>query len=601
MKSMHPSLKALTIASLTILSGCGGLYTNYSTENPDPLDRASGLNRKDFIDNLTPAPKPVEEKVQMKEPPLPKMSEVLTAPKAPTIPSDKTVTISVTDDIQLKDVFLELSRLADIDIEVERGIQGGVIFKAKDMPVSEVIERITNLAGLRYSVNNGVVRIENDNSYVQTYQASFLNIVRSNSGQISTNSKLESESGSGGGGGSGNSGSDMKIDTKSGGTGDIWSTIEKEVNTMVKSNSGVAAAPAPGRPGAPAQQMAAGGANDSFVSVNREAGVITVKTNSKGHEKIKEYLDKVKYYYSSQVLIEAKVVEVSLNDQFRSGIDWSLITKASGTNSTGKGIYIDTFPVQGFVEDTLSDGGIFKMDFRRGDVAAAVQLAQVFGTTRTLSSPRILAMNNQQAILSFARNETYFTIDCTSNDAVTNNGDVTTPAKLNVSSELKTIPVGVILTLQSSIDTENNEIVMNIRPTLSRLTGESVKDPATAICLANAIAQSDGKIDPSIVNLQQGVPQVDVREMDSVLRLKNNEIMVIGGMIEQVNNNTDTGIPWASDIPLIGNVFKKVDKRNQAVQTVIFLKATIVPGYGVDGSDQNLYNKFNTDPRPLTF
>jgi general secretion pathway protein D len=140
---------------------------------------------------------------------------------------------------------------------------------------------------------------------------------------------------------------------------------------------------------------------------------------------------------------------------------------------------------------------------------------------------------------------------------------------------------------------------MNVRPTLSRLTGVTTEDPATTICIANAKAQAD---DPSdIPNIKSIIPQVDVRQLDSVLTLKSGEVMAIGGMIEQKNINNDSGVPYASEIPIFGNAFKSVDKRNNAVQTVIFLKATIVPSYGVDSFDQNLYNKFNTDPRPLKF
>lgn len=616
MKKSALSLKVFSIASVALISGCGGLYNDYNLDNPDPIDRPTGLNRKDFIETLTPAPK--QEKVTLKQAPIPKMSDVLTAPKAPKIASDKTVTVSVTEDVQLKDVFLELSRLADIDIEVDPRIQGGVIFKAKDRPISEVLERITEMAGLKYSVNGGVVRIENDNPFIKTYQASFLNIIRSNTSEIGVNTKLGSSGsggGAGGGGGGGNAssnGSQSSIKYSSGGTGDIWATLEKEITSIAKSSSPASGRPqfappapgaavpviAPGAPGAPAAAPApvaaapAAAAGDTFVSLNREAGVITVKATERNQAKVKEYLDKVKYYYSSQVLIEAKVVEVALNDQFKSGIDWKIMAKNGGINAAVPG-----FPTP----DLGGDSNIYKFNFTRGngDIEAAVDLAQIFGTTRTLSSPRILAMNNQQAILSFARNENYFTIECTQEDPVLSNGDVQQQGKLEVTSELNTVPVGVILALQASIDNENNEIMMSIRPTLSRLTGESVTDPATAICLATAAAQSGDSA--SLDNITADIPQVDIREMDSILKLKNGEVMVIGGMIEQNNENTDSGLPWFSEVPLLGNVFKTVDKENRAIQTVIFLKATIVPGYGVDGSDQNFYKKFNTDPRPFSF
>lgn len=622
MKKSGVSLKIFSVAAMAVLTGCGGIYNDYDLNNPDPLDRPAGRTKKDFIQNITPAPK--ESKIELKEPPIPKMSDVLSAPRPPKIASQKTVTISVTDDIQLKDVFLELSRLADIDIEVDPRITGGVIFKAKDRPIGEVIERITELAGLRYSLDNGVIRIENDNPYIETYKANFLNLIRTNKSQIGVNTKLQNgggTSGGGGAGGGGQNGSETSIDSKSGGTGDIWGTLEKELGNIASSRtnsitSGGPAgngggAPAQNRPGGPqggAQQGGAGGAagaapgaNDTFVSMNREAGVITVKATERNQRKIKEYLDRVKYYYSSQVLIEAKVVEVQLNDEFRSGIDWTLM----GKNANGKGFSADagTLPNAGFTGfpgTDVTDGNILKLDFVRGDITAAVDLAQIFGSTRTLSSPRVLVMNNQQAIISFARNENYFTVQCTQTDPVLSNGDVSTPAKIDVTSTLNTIPVGVILTLQAAVDNDQNEITMNVRPTLSRLTGKTTSDPATAICIANAKAQAGDNAD-DIPNIESLVPQVDIREMDSILRLKNNEVMVIGGMIEQQSKNNDTGVPWASDVPILGNAFKSVDKDSTAVQTVIFLKATIVPGYGVDGSDQNFYNKFTTDPRPFDF
>lgn len=580
---------ALTFcAAFTVTSGCGGNYNNYNTDNPDPMDRPADLNREDFIKALSPRPEP-EVKVEVKEPPLPKIVGVLSAPKPPKIASDKTVSISVTEDVQLKDIFLELSRLADIDIEVAPNIRGGVIFKATNKPVSEVVERISELAGLRYSVNGGILRIEKDVPYVENYPASFLNIVRKNKSKIENSNKLSGAGTGGAAGGGGGNGSESSITTDSGGEGDIWASIESQISSILgisadkAASSGGAAAPAAGNKAAA----------ESFVSINRNAGVISVSASSKDQEKVRQYLEQVKSYYSAQVLIEAKVVEVALNDEYRSGIDWTVFSKnlnggmGINTNFTG-------FPTSGVIggANSISITGL-----GGGNITdSVITLGQVFGTTRTLSSPRILAMNNQQAVLSFATNETYFAIDCELTDAVITNGEVTTPGKVNITSTINTIPVGIILNIQNSIDTKNNNITMNVRPTLSRLTGKTTEDPSTAICVASAQAQGS-----TIGDIKSIIPQVDVREMDSVLTLKSGEIMAIGGMIEQKNINNDSGVPYASEIPVFGNAFKNVDKQNSVVQTVILLKATIVPAYGVDEYDQKLYNKFNTDPRPFKF
>ena len=136
--------KLLAFSGLTLISACGGIYNNYDGNNPDPLDRASSLNRVDFAKELLPK-NSGDVKVEAKEPPLPKITEVLSAPKPPKVESNKTISISVTDDIALKDVFLEISRLADLEIEMGSNIEGGVNFKAKDRPVAEVLERICEL------------------------------------------------------------------------------------------------------------------------------------------------------------------------------------------------------------------------------------------------------------------------------------------------------------------------------------------------------------------------------------------------------------------------------------------------------------------------
>ena len=599
------------VTSLLLVSACGGQYNNYSTDNPDPMDRPADLNRDDFIKALSPRPTP-EVKVEVKEPPLPKLINNLTPPKPPKIASDKTVSITVTEDIQLKDIFLELSRQADIDIEVASNIRGGIIFKATNRPVSEVVQRITEMANLRYTVNNGVLRIERDENFVESYPVNFLNIIRKNTSKIESSSKIESGSGSSGSGSStggtsssesseGGNGSESSITTDSGGDGDIWKSIESQLSSILGTQSASSGGAAAG--GAPAPVAAPQGPNAKFVSISREAGLITVSGNSKDHAKVKQYIDQVKGYYSSQVLIEAKVVEVSLNDEFRSGVDWEIFTKSINSEGVNKGVKFEAnFGASSLPSFAAGSNSISISGLGGGDINnSVITLGQVFGTTRTLSSPRILAMNNQQAILSFATNETYFSIDCSTTDAVLGDGNtVVTPAKVNITSKINTVPVGIILNIQNSIDVKGNQVTMNVRPTLSRLTGVTTEDPATTICIANAKAQAGDNAD-QIPDIKSIIPQVDVRQLDSILTLKSGEVMAIGGMIEQKNINNDSGVPYASEIPIFGNAFKSVDKRNNAVQTVIFLKATIVPAYGVDSFDQNLYNKFNTDPRPFKF
>ncbi len=604
----------------------------------DVIDPDTGRTREDYLDALTPTT-PSLRSDKYNEPAIPSVSQLLIDPKAPMVGKDKLITLNVTEDVPLKEVLVELARRADIDIELDPNIRGGIIFRAKDKPFSEVIDRICELTGLRYSVQNGVLKVERDFPYVENYQVDFLNLNRSNSGSTNLSTQvLGGGGGGGGGGGSLTSGSQSSL--KSDYEGDLWKSVEKNIENILKlygknspgisenatsrsvSDDGlgevlgetppVAAAgtpPAVGQPvrvtpplnvdrspkvkseGADASDIVPSGA--SLLSINKQAGLISVLANQRQHREVTKFLNQIKRQQSAQVLIEAKVVEVTLNKEHQSGIDWSIVSKkltnlqirSNFTNSnisSTDGIFAATLPNQ----EVLGIKGL--------NLDGFIQFAETFGVTRTLSSPRINAINNQQAVLTFAKNLVYFELQIQQNStSSTATGQGTT--QNNYSSTPHTVPIGVILTLQPSINLDTNEITMNVRPTLTRST-TSVEDPAVQLQVAQL-----KKDDPDAPNISSAVPIIEVRELDSILKIKSGQVMVIGGLMENKTANSDTGIPYLSNIPFAGYLFKKTSKDTEVVETVIFIKATIVPGFGVDAADKKLYRKFTNDPRPLTF
>jgi len=147
------------------------------------------------------------------------------------------------------------------------------------------------------------------------------------------------------------------------------------------------------------------------------------------------------------------------------------------------------------------------------------------------------------------------------------------------------------LTLQPSINLETGEITLMVRPTLSRVT-DFVEDPAVAF-----LASQGGTS-----NISNQVPVVEVRELDSILKLKSSQVMIIGGLMEDSSSNSDIGLPGASSVPWFGNLFKSVDKTDQKRELVIFIRATLVGNEGyIPPSDKIIYDKFSDDPRPLRF
>ncbi len=630
--------------------------------HPDLIDPAMNLDRRDYQDMVSKkgvAGQPIinAKTGNLIEPPVPDIAQIIAAPKPPKIADTQLVSLAVTDDVPLKDVLIELARLANVDVEIDSGISGGISFRAKDRPFNEVIDRIADLAGLRYSIKNNIMRIERDTPYVETYSLDFLNLVRSSQSNVSVSTSVLASNdvgglsagggGNGGGGGnisgagaSGSSGNNATGGNAGGNNGggagagrgffngstsnvtskadsDFWKQFEEGIKRILTyrevtrlSNVDVAAQPdSPGAPAALPAGAAQGGAlpaiaaddnpnakdqngaNDpiagSFFIINREASTMTVSATEKQHTLIKEFLKKIQKNASAQVLIESKIVEVTLNDQFQSGIDWTKLGNGTVSFTSSFAGVADKANIATLAAnvDNIGHTGI--------DLNGAVNLAQTFGTTRTLSSPRLHAINNQQAVLTFAQNQVYFTLNVQQNQVAINNGSTNT---ITVNSTPHTVPIGIIMALQPSINTETNEVTLSVRPTLSRITGQ-VTDPAVAFTLAQAAAQN---ID--VTGINSTLPVIEVRELDSILKLKSGQVMVIGGLMENKGTNSDSGVPYAQDVPVFGHLFKGTQRSNNLKELVIFIRATIVNSNGnAAPADKDVYEKFSKDPRPLNF
>jgi len=568
----------------------------------DKIDPAMGLSREDynsvFRTKRNPALGGGAAPLQ-----LPKLTSLIKKPKKPTLKNDKLVTLSVTDSVPLKDVFIELSRRADVDMEIDPGISGGVIFSAKEKPFTEVIERLTKLAKLRYSLEDGIFKVERDLPYVVNYGMNLLNSTRTFNSTIGTS---ESELGT----------STTQVDIANA-NGDMWQIVEAGIaNIILQYTKKREEEEAPD-----ADEASAGGSSSSggsggslgtqvnrirgLIGINRQAGVVTVMATKRQHDEIKAYLDYIQMSATSQVLIEAKVVEVSLNDQYRSGIKWDFlnnnVTGTSITNNFAAGPVGNKLFEEG--SDSFSVGILPSQLFgwNGTSIDASIELLEEFGVTRALSNPRLSAMNNQFAVLNFSESLTYFTVTVEQDSQST--GGTSTQTTFTIDSEENTIPIGMSLTIQPSIDLGRNEITMNVRPRLTReVKGEGVPDPAVDLNAALIATQTtDATLAGQIRSIQSVIPRISTRELDTVMRLTSGNIMVIGGLMEERSLNIDQGVPGVSKIPLLGNAFKSVQKNSEIVETVIFLKATIVPGKGVSVADKKFYQKFTRERDPVNF
>ncbi len=706
------------------------LLTLAACDHPD-----NGLTKEDYRDLATRMPPAPAGGAQARtEPPIPELQPILAAPPPPAL-EQRLVSVNVPDpDVPLRDVLIELARKVGVDLDLDPKITGGVIIYAKDRPFAEVIDRICDMANLRYSFKNNVLRVEIDTMYVRGYRVSLPNAIRSAKMNVATSTDVFSAVQGGSAGGGNNSTSSVENDS----TNDAWKDIEdnlkqilinsypksQPIDSNVVGNSGqqtatvsptasgqtapapkaagavpappgvpvatpggqgnAPAAPATGaqgaavppsnfsatnqstsnqaadqtsggteNPGATAGTVAApssplsalanlaqlqqnlinqatgqgapapavvappvGVANgastpQAFFSINRTAGIVSVFGTGKQHKLVQEYLSHVVAEASSQVLIEAKVVEVDLNDQFKSGIDWQRAISAGGgsfsfgTQPSGSTGFLGD--QTNFAKQVLSGAtsNAFTLSWNGTSFSSLMNFVEGFGTTRTLSSPRITAINNQTAVLKVAQNQVYFSLQST----ITPSTVAGVAPTATYTSTLHTVPIGVVMTVQPVINTDANTVTLNLRPTVSVHSGD-VADPGVALALAAACTNSSGTnaigacSSSAIAQAEtnSNVPIVEVREMDSVVTVPSGEIVVMGGLMQSNSQKQNTAIPGAGDIPLIGNLFKVQSHETDVTELVIFLKASIVHGSDtVDWADKDLYKRYIQDPRPLAF
>lgn len=499
----------------------------------DPIDSDVGMTYNDFRKALIKDRKKEQEEKEESNKTrvaIPKVSKLIVSPPPPKIGGDKTITFSVTDQVSLKDVLIELGRVAKIDVDIDPRISGGIILNAKNRPLKEVIDRIATLGKLRYSYKNGILFFEPDAPYIKNYFVDFL------------------------------SDSALWDSVSLGITGIIDANRNNSTNTTTEDSSF----------GTTTTTTAS-----SSVTINKPAGMLSIYATRSQHEDIAKYLSEVNRVASAQVLIEAKVVEVTLNNDYQTGIDWSWLE--AGKSFSTSGSLGDSTPV---FQATIPKVKLLGLG---GNLSASVKALEKFGTARSVSSPRVNAMNNQKASLDFSEKLIYFTLSVGTSQSASTTGTASVVTS-TVTATKNEVDVGVKLDITPSINLDTEEITLNLNPQLSTDSGETALDPS--------VNPSTG--DP----LNNEIPIIRTRQLTTTAKIQSGSVLVIGGLMSETASNTDNGTPFFQRIPILGNLFKYVSKSTSTVETVIFVKATIVNNATPPSKyDRDFYDKFTIDKK----
>jgi general secretion pathway protein D len=421
---------------------------------------------------------------------------------------------------------------------------------------------------LRYKINGSSLRVEIDSPYPVNYNIQFLNLARHSENRISIGTDVFSSIKEGKS--SADNGSNSAITGKT--TTDFWTELNENLKTILT---------------AEAESHGAGTKSPPY-SIHRQGGLVTVYGTARQHRLVESYLKSLRQAISSQVLIEAKVIEVNLKDQYKSGINWQ---KLAGGDFQVNMPFGNLAQRGRFMDPTSAQMDVLSIGLQGKTFTGLLKAIEEFGASRTLSSPRLTVMNNQTAILKVAQNQVYFRLNYDKQLSLMVNRE-----SVSVSSDIQTVPIGLVMSVQPSIDYDRGSIILSLRPTISRLS-QSVKDPAVDIAF-NAAGGANGSFQPT----PSLIPVVEVREIDSVLRLQSGEIAVLGGLMEARTINGTAKLPVASDIPVLGELFKSAADGDEVIELVILLRATIIEegeSPHPDAADQRLYQDYVNDPRPL--
>ena len=474
-------------------------------------------------------------------------------------PKLETYTVVVSG-VSAKDLLFSMARDAKVNLDIHEDIQGTVTLNAIDQTLEQILERISQQVAIRYSLEDNTLRVRADIPYLSTYKVDYVNISRESKGvvRVATNIGSTGQGDIGDaedGNSSENNSSLTEVIIKSNNT--FWSTLTGNINKILNTSE------------ASAQTTDGKQEGNNDVIVNREAGLIVVRATYKKHLEVQKFIDHVLSNSKRQVMIEATIAEIKLSDNYQTGVDWSMVSNNSDTNlnilSNFTGNNLVTSPFSSLTLSGTSGGD---------NVSVALRALEVFGDVTVLSSPKVMAINNQPAILKVVDNLVYFEMEV--NTAIS--GAVTTNSLTTFQTEIKTVPVGFVMAVTPYIN-EHNVVTLNIRPTISRVI-DSIEDPNPAFKTANVISS---------------VPVIQVREIESILTINSGDTAVIGGLMQDTVNDKSSGVPFLSTVPILGNLFKYENDKREKSELIIFIRPMVINHASLTG-DLSEFKKYLPTP-----
>jgi MSHA biogenesis protein MshL len=486
-----------------------------------------------------------------------------------------------------REIFMSLVSGTRYSMIVHPDVSGVLSVNLKDVTVREALEAIREVYGYEFKIDGSRIYIQPAGLQTRVFQVNYLTGARQGRSDMRVTSTSVANAGVAGTGAttgttttgtaaavlpgaagppslnpgasgalSGSSAATEAIRLSTVTLTDLWQEIAFSLRAIV----GITAVP--------------GTADGRSVIISPQSGVVVVRALPQELRNVENYLKAMRVSVERQVIIEAKIVDVTLSQAYQSGVNWAAFPTsglAGGFTNSASSIGVTgaltdnnfsgnstTRQIAAFgagLAAGVNPAGAFGLAFQTNNFAALLSFLESQGSVQVLSSPRIAATNNQKAVLKIGSDES---VIISVSPRIVTPATATSPQTITPGSPtLGTLFSGISLDITPQIDDAGN-ITLHVHPLISNITQK--------------LLQFDDGGGPR--NIQ--VASAEINESDTIVRARDGNIVVLGGLMKVELKDNRGGIPGVADTPGIGSLFRNTGTSTVKKELIILIKSTVV-------------------------